>query len=381
MLATNNNIDFKKVNKNLKNELSKLGFDISNQSSYNLLSRALGYKDYNTISNNLNDVDIKMQGIKETENITRIISGVEEISSRMSRFQDNLKTDLSFDRVSATIEKYQYYFRNYGHRKNILIYPSFNYGSKEDFESFENEAQERDLPYIVISIKKQWASKAIKNIQVFFKKEIYSDNKVILEDPSIREIELILEQNGIVDRESPGTKYPITFEVISKIKNNTRDEIESLSLLWNDDTNQVVEIAAVLNTEQDNFDINLTYKPLQKEYTINSNIEDLNELAKELLLFDRKQYQDFVARHNSGDDVAIEALFFYIINEICEGYSSALNRSLEKLISDFYEVDYYDYCRLAYADALSSGTLILNTYGYKIERDYKGRLFDGLLGW
>jgi hypothetical protein len=48
MLITNQNIDFKQVNKNLKKELLKLGFDISNQSCLNLTSRALGYENYNT---------------------------------------------------------------------------------------------------------------------------------------------------------------------------------------------------------------------------------------------------------------------------------------------------------------------------------------------
>ena len=50
MLLTNDNIDFKKVNRNLKQELSQMGFEISNQSCLNLLSRALGYKNYNTYS-------------------------------------------------------------------------------------------------------------------------------------------------------------------------------------------------------------------------------------------------------------------------------------------------------------------------------------------
>lgn len=48
MLNTKENIDFKKVNTNLKKELSLLGFDISNQSCLNLLSRAIGYQNYNT---------------------------------------------------------------------------------------------------------------------------------------------------------------------------------------------------------------------------------------------------------------------------------------------------------------------------------------------
>lgn len=48
MLNTKDNIDFKKVNKNLKKELSEMGFDISNQSCLNLLSKSLGYQNYNT---------------------------------------------------------------------------------------------------------------------------------------------------------------------------------------------------------------------------------------------------------------------------------------------------------------------------------------------
>lgn len=48
MLYTNNNIDFKQVNKNLKNELQKLGLELSNSATLNLLSRAIGYDNYNT---------------------------------------------------------------------------------------------------------------------------------------------------------------------------------------------------------------------------------------------------------------------------------------------------------------------------------------------
>jgi hypothetical protein len=48
MLNTKDSIDFKKVNKNLKKELSEMGFDISNQSCLNLLSKSLGYQNYNT---------------------------------------------------------------------------------------------------------------------------------------------------------------------------------------------------------------------------------------------------------------------------------------------------------------------------------------------
>lgn len=66
MLITKDNIDFKKVNKNLKRELSELGFDISNQSCLNLLSRALGYKNYNTyLGLNPEGSNIQRESIKE----------------------------------------------------------------------------------------------------------------------------------------------------------------------------------------------------------------------------------------------------------------------------------------------------------------------------
>jgi hypothetical protein len=70
MLNTKDNIDFKKVNINLKQELLKLDFNISHQSCLNLLSRALGYENYNTysalidnISNNKNTVSVKLEDI------------------------------------------------------------------------------------------------------------------------------------------------------------------------------------------------------------------------------------------------------------------------------------------------------------------------------
>lgn len=66
MLTTKDNIDFKKVNRNLKKELSELGFDISNQSCMNLLSRALGYKNYNTyLGMNSKIVNNQRESIKD----------------------------------------------------------------------------------------------------------------------------------------------------------------------------------------------------------------------------------------------------------------------------------------------------------------------------
>lgn len=74
MLLTNDSIDFKKVNKNLKQELSKMGFDISNQSCLNLLSRSLGYNNYNTYKA-LSSEAFEEQGIK-LETIFNILKNV-----------------------------------------------------------------------------------------------------------------------------------------------------------------------------------------------------------------------------------------------------------------------------------------------------------------
>lgn len=72
MLLTNDNIDFKKVNRNLKQELSQMGFEITNQSCLNLLSRALGYKNYNTYSALESAIPSKSIGA-ELENIFHIL--------------------------------------------------------------------------------------------------------------------------------------------------------------------------------------------------------------------------------------------------------------------------------------------------------------------
>ena len=83
MLPTHNNIDFKIANKNLKNELAKMGFKISNQSCLNLLSRTLGYINYNTIkpvlenSNNVNNNFIINEIPKSTKD--KIISILDKL--------------------------------------------------------------------------------------------------------------------------------------------------------------------------------------------------------------------------------------------------------------------------------------------------------------
>jgi len=62
MLNTHNSIDFKKVNQNLKSELKKMQFEISNSACLNLTARSLGYENYNTykaLNSEENDIKSK----------------------------------------------------------------------------------------------------------------------------------------------------------------------------------------------------------------------------------------------------------------------------------------------------------------------------------
>lgn len=72
MLKTNNNIDFKTVNKNLKKELQKLGLDISNSASLNLLSRALGCENFNLY----NAIYLKNEDIMSNKEIEKMIDSL-----------------------------------------------------------------------------------------------------------------------------------------------------------------------------------------------------------------------------------------------------------------------------------------------------------------
>ena len=71
MLYTKDNINFKKVNKNLKSELEKMGFSISNQSCLNLLSRSLGFANYNTYKNFTDGAPDVIEVLKECKNATK----------------------------------------------------------------------------------------------------------------------------------------------------------------------------------------------------------------------------------------------------------------------------------------------------------------------
>ena len=79
MLNTKENIDFKKVNTNLKKELSLLGFDISNQSCLNLTAKALGYNNYNTYKALVEDKVINTKSKNKNDSEIRTLGELEEI--------------------------------------------------------------------------------------------------------------------------------------------------------------------------------------------------------------------------------------------------------------------------------------------------------------
>jgi hypothetical protein len=137
MLTTKDNIDFKKVNKNLKKELSEIGFEISNQSCMNLLSRSLGYRNYNTYlglnptTNKVKRVSIKDYLIMETSDYLdfydkETISDYNELE-RLVYLTEYNEYEIFIDKeVDSNGDKYYLQFRLKDNlTKRVLFSPRF----------------------------------------------------------------------------------------------------------------------------------------------------------------------------------------------------------------------------------------------------------------
>lgn len=133
MLPTHNNIDFKIANKNLKNELAKMGFEIANQSCLNLLARTLGYTNYNTIKPELEHlyVDDDCSMVDYT-----LISTQDKILSILDKLPVLTVHNVRVFKNKATIQDHQYLFDHFNEfekacewLKNIEKINSFNHSS------------------------------------------------------------------------------------------------------------------------------------------------------------------------------------------------------------------------------------------------------------
>lgn len=165
MLLTNDNIDFKKVNKNLKQELSKMGFDISNQSSLNLLSRSLGYNNYNTYKALSNEV-FEEQGIK-SETIFNILKNATGddfyiLSENEIKFVYNEDTNLTIEEdefeEKEKIYGYNYFFDING--KEIELNDPYD-------KLIKKICEHKDFPETYNNIiKDKWTIK-YNNIEIF----------------------------------------------------------------------------------------------------------------------------------------------------------------------------------------------------------------------
>ncbi|MCT7433769.1 hypothetical protein HOO34_07050 [Aliarcobacter cryaerophilus] len=149
MLNTKENIDFKKVNTNLKKELSLLGFDISNQSCLNLLSRAIGYQNYNTYLG-LNPEIIKIDKIsiknflkEETHKFLRFYNKENALNyleiERLVYLTNYNEYEVFIDKeVSSIGDKYFLQFRlKNNETKRVLFAPEFQSFSLYVYPSIE----------------------------------------------------------------------------------------------------------------------------------------------------------------------------------------------------------------------------------------------------
>ncbi len=88
--------DFKKTAKSLKNELNKLGLDLSLGATLNLLSRSLGFKDYNTALPAIKTAKSTMNFVESKINdITSLVTQRLELEDEIEKFDKKSKGILS----------------------------------------------------------------------------------------------------------------------------------------------------------------------------------------------------------------------------------------------------------------------------------------------
>jgi hypothetical protein len=192
MLVTKDNIDFKKVNRNLKKELLELGFEISNQSCMNLLSRSLGYRNYNTyLGLNPNIQEIKRISIKDyliTETSEYLdfynkesILTYDEIE-RLVYLTEYNKYDIFIDKeVDSNRDKYYLQFRLKNNlTKRVLFSPRFQTFSLFVFPTLGDPYQDYHFEIEYFENKehiKYSFRDTIKHLgrKLFYNKDIHND--------------------------------------------------------------------------------------------------------------------------------------------------------------------------------------------------------------
>jgi len=191
MLTTKDNIDFKKVNKNLKRELSELGFNIQNQPCLNLLSRALGYKNYNTYLglnqevSNIQRESIREYLINETGDYLdfkdkEYLSEYKEIEKVVYLTEFNIYNVFVDKEVSSNGDRYFLQFKlKKDETKRVFFAPTY-----ETFSLFVNPSIEEahdDDDFDIKGIEKEHLKNSfrdtIKHIgqKLFYNKEIHND--------------------------------------------------------------------------------------------------------------------------------------------------------------------------------------------------------------
>lgn len=183
MLTTKDNINFKKVNRNLKKELSECGFDISNQSCLNLLSKSLGYKNYNTYLGlnpeiiNIQNKSLKDYLINEIDSSLDFsdkerVSNYNEVEQLVYFTKFNNYEILIDKEISSNGDKYFLQFREKeNYTKRVLYAPRYQTFSLYVYPVIEEAYN--DYYFDIKHIEKQ------ENLKYFFRDTInHLDEKV-----------------------------------------------------------------------------------------------------------------------------------------------------------------------------------------------------------
>jgi hypothetical protein len=238
LLHTKDNIDFKSVTKNLKNELSKLNLDLSHSATLNLVSRALGYENYNTYKSiSIDDLIIEKV---EPNSLNQLKNKIEDQISHLN-FEGNILKERSVS-VAVTFisrffemildghfdklyfEEHKRFIQNAFFNKRVIKLRIKHFKNKDELleklYKLENDFLdqcEKDFKYIIRNGKKHSyrvelalgvLSKSLGEFIYSYEILLYADSKIYNENRcAIKGLELLNKKIGNMDVDKQITRH------------------------------------------------------------------------------------------------------------------------------------------------------------------------------
>ena len=253
MLSTNNNIDFKTVAKNLKKELAKLDFVLSHGVTLNLLSRSLGYADYNTFK------AIGGEGIMKNE----------RIDNAFNQYFQKHKESHQYKQLWDTLYKYGLH-----HTEDLKEACEWTF--QFPFQNLSNSIS-------------QWIE------------DVYIDGDVFQVN-SLKQYKIWVYENFILRKIQPFLSYLVDFSVRDMCRNSDSDcEKRFADILFKDKNFFPAEVVNFLNLQEEEllraFENAVIYD--KQDFKLDKNSSD--QLETLLFLYDEIEHNNgiYTLLHNS----------------------------------------------------------------------------------